>query len=83
MEPTTVTAIRNMEKLGYVTRRQLPDNRKNIYVHLTAKGRALEARLVPLAQDVNHVALAGISARDIKTTRNALMAMIENLAKKS
>jgi DNA-binding MarR family transcriptional regulator len=80
MEPTTVTAIRAMEELGYVTRRQLPENRKNIYVYLTAKGRALEAKLVPLAEQVNHIALAGVPARDVRATRDVLMKMIENLA---
>src|SRR6185503_7001971 len=32
MEPTTFAALQAMEKLGYVTRRQTPDNRKNMYV---------------------------------------------------
>ena len=81
MEPTTVTAIRAMEELGYVSRRQLPENRKNIYVYLTPKGRSLEGKLVPMAEEVNHVALAGVSGRDAKTARAVLMAMIENLAK--
>ena len=81
MEPTTVTAIRAMEELGYVSRRQLPENRKNIYVYLTPKGRSLEEKLVPMAEEVNHVALAGVSGRDAKTARAVLMAMIENLAK--
>ncbi len=80
MEPSTVTAIRSMEQLGYVTRAQLPENRKNIYVHLTAKGRALKAKLVPLAEEVNHIALAGIPVREVNITREVLMAMIENLA---
>jgi DNA-binding MarR family transcriptional regulator len=51
MEPTTGAAIRAMEKLGYVARRRNPRNRKNVYVHLTRKGRALKAKLVPLAVD--------------------------------
>src|SRR6266850_5836929 len=48
MEPTTFSALKAMEQLGYITRRQMPDNRKNVYVFLTPKGRALKARLVPL-----------------------------------
>jgi len=80
MEPTTVTAIRAMEELGYVIRKQMPDNRKNMHVYLTARGRSLKAKLVPLAEEVNHVALAGVSARDIGITRDVLVAMIENLA---
>ena len=42
MEPTTFSALKAMEKLGYVARRQLPDNRKNVFVFLTPKGRMLK-----------------------------------------
>jgi DNA-binding MarR family transcriptional regulator len=81
MEPTTFSALKAMEKLGYVARRQLPENRKNIYVFLTPKGRALKEKLVPLAEDVNRVAVAGISAEDVSRSREILLAIIENLAR--
>jgi DNA-binding MarR family transcriptional regulator len=80
MEPTTFSALKAMEKRGYVTRRQMPDNRKNIYVHLTPRGRALKAKLVPLAEDVNRVAVAGIAPADVARSRAILLAIIENLA---
>ena len=80
MEPTTFSAIKAMEEMGYLERRQKPDNRKNMYVHLTAKGRALKKQLVPLAVDVNHVAVKGISKTDLLTTRKVLLKLIENLA---
>ena len=79
-EPTTYAALKAMEKLGLVKRRQLPDSRKKVYVFLTPKGRALRPKLVPLAEQVNEVALAGISQEDIATTRRTLLVMIENLA---
>ena len=81
MEPTTFTALKAMERLGYLTRRQMPENRKNVYVFLTPKGRALKAKLVPLAEDVNRVAVAGIAAADIARCREILIAIIENLAR--
>ena len=81
MEPTTFSALKAMEQLGYVTRRQVPENRKNIYVFLTAKGRALKEKLVPLAEEVNRVAVTGISAADIARSREILIAIIENLAR--
>lgn len=80
-EPTTYAALKAMEKLGLVTRKQLPDSRKKVYVFLTPKGRALRAKLVPLAEEVNDVAVAGIRAEDIATTRRTLLVMIENLAR--
>ena len=81
MEPTTFSAIKAMEKLGYVTRRQLPDNKKNVYVHLTPKGRALKAKLVPLAVAVNNIAVRGVPAEDVEVTRRTLVAMLGNLSK--
>lgn len=81
MEPTTVIALRAMESLGYVSLEQRPENRKNIYVRLTPLGRRLEGELVPLAQEVNALALEGISEREVATVRRALLIMIDNLAR--
>ncbi len=81
MEPTTFSALNAMEKLGYVTRRQLPDNRRKIYVYLTPKGRLLKEKLVPLAEDVNRVAVGDVPAEHIAITRQTLLTILENLAR--
>ena len=81
MEPTTFTAMKAMEALGYITRKQLPTNKKNMYVYLTNEGRALKEKLVPMAEDANHVSVQGVSPKDVKTARKVLLAMIENLAR--
>lgn len=81
MEPTTFAALKAMEELGYVTRRQTAENRKNVYVYLTPKGRALKDKLVPLAVEVNATATEGIGAADLASTRRALRAMIANLSR--
>jgi hypothetical protein len=51
-----------------------------MYVHLTVKGKALKKVLVPLAVDVNHVAVQGVRMADLLTTRKVLLQVIENLA---
>ena len=81
MEPTTYAAVTSMEKLGYVTRQQRPGNRKNVYVRLTRRGRALERRLVPLAEEVNRIGVEGIGAAEVATTRQVLLAIIANLSR--
>ncbi len=81
MEPTTFSALKTMEKLGYVMRRQLGDDRKKVYIFLTPKGRALKSRLVPLAEEVNSIAVEGVGAQDIAATRAVLLTVIENLAR--
>ena len=79
MTPTTFAAVREMERLGFVKRRQKPGNRKNVYIFLTPAGRALEAELVPLAVEVNDLATAGLSAKQVKQFRDVLIATIGNL----
>jgi DNA-binding MarR family transcriptional regulator len=79
MEPTTFTAMKAMERLGYIERRQAPDNKKNLYIFLTPKGRALKKRLVPLAEEVNRVANRGLKASDVTNMRRSLLTIIENL----
>jgi DNA-binding MarR family transcriptional regulator len=80
MEPTTFSALNAMERLGYVVRKPSPTSRKEVHVYLTRKGRGLKDKLVPLAEEVNEVALRDIGAADIATTRRTLLAFIENLA---
>jgi MarR family transcriptional regulator, organic hydroperoxide resistance regulator len=81
MEPTTVVALRAMEELGYVTRERLADNRKNIYVFLTPRGKALKKKLVPLAEEVNALAMQGLKATEVETARRCLLVMLDNLAR--
>ena len=80
MEPTTYAAVTAMERAGYVRREQRPGNRKNVHVSLTPRGRALKRRLVPLAEEVNRIGVAGIDAASIAAVRRALITVIANLA---
>jgi DNA-binding MarR family transcriptional regulator len=81
MEPTTFSALKAMERLGYVVRRQVGRNRKKVHVFLTPKGRLLKSLLVPLAEGVNDIAVRGVKPADIAATRAVLLAIIGNLAK--
>jgi DNA-binding MarR family transcriptional regulator len=81
MEPTAHAALIAMERRGYVVRRKLPDNRRDVHVFLTPRGRALKRVLVPLAEDVNRVAVEHVPAADLGATRATLLAIIDNLAR--
>ncbi len=80
MEPTTHSAVLRMEELGYVTRRHPEGNRRKLHIYLTEEGRRLEGVLVPLAEEVNRLALEGVPASDVETTRRVLLTMIQQLA---
>lgn len=81
MEPTTFAAVKVMESRGYIVRRPFVDNRRKIHIFLTARGRALKRALVPLAEEINRIALAGASVADVTATRRTLLALLENLAR--
>jgi DNA-binding MarR family transcriptional regulator len=62
-------------------RRRRPGDRKKIYVFLTPKGQRLRKKLVPLAEEVNQIAVRSIRSADIARTRKLLFSIIENLAR--
>ncbi|WP_436785601.1 MarR family winged helix-turn-helix transcriptional regulator [Stutzerimonas frequens] len=79
MEPTTFTALKAMEAQGLIERRFQNGNRKKIYIYLTPKGQALKEVLIPIAEELNEVAVRELSDDDIKTVHRALLGIIENL----
>jgi DNA-binding MarR family transcriptional regulator len=80
MEPTTFAAVKAMESMELVERRQLAGNRKNMHVFLTRTGRSLERKLVPLAEEVNRISVAGSTAAQEAAARRFLLQVLENLA---
>lgn len=80
MEPTTFAAVKAMEEMGLVERKQLAGNRKNMHVFLTRTGRSLQKKLVPLAEEVNRVSVAGSTDAQLAAARQFLLQMLENLA---
>lgn len=83
MEPTTFAALKAMASRGLVVRRQLAGNRRKMHVFLTARGRALKRKLVPLAEEVNRRAVAGVRSSEIAATRRTLLAVLENLTREA
>jgi DNA-binding MarR family transcriptional regulator len=49
-EPTAGTAVRLLERAGLIKLEREADDRRKTRVHVTRKGRALEAELVPLVR---------------------------------
>jgi len=78
-EPTAYNALQQMDKLGYIVRRKLPGNLRNICVYLTPAGRALQERLIPLAEDLHEVAVRGIAVEELAIVRKALQIIARNL----
>jgi len=80
-DSTTFAVVKSLDALGYIERKHLPGNNKNVHVFLTRSGKALKRQLIPLAVDVNQVSVEGVSEQDLQTTRRTLIRIIDALAR--
>ena len=69
-------------KLGLISVKSSPTDRRKAVYALTAKGRALAKRLEPISVDMGKVALRGLSAEEIVLLKTLLPRMRQNLASK-
>jgi MarR family transcriptional regulator, organic hydroperoxide resistance regulator len=79
MEPTTLSAILNMEKKGLVRRARDRDDRRKWHIHLTPKGRAFKGKLIPLAREVVVTAVKGLSPGEVTQLLKGLAEVQKNL----
>jgi DNA-binding MarR family transcriptional regulator len=79
MEPTTVIALRGMERTGLIRRARSSDDKRRAQVWLTVKAKRLRARLLAIARDITEEAHHGIAAADVDLFRRVIAQMTENL----
>ena len=80
MEPTTLSAIRDMEASGFVRRVRHDSDRRKINIYLTGEGQALRDRLMPLAIEVIAKLLHGFTPREITMLLALLECMQRNMS---
>src|SRR5262249_27735319 len=79
MEPTTVIALRGMEKSGLIRRLRSTDDKRRSHVLLTAKAQRMRKQLLALARGITEEAQAGISRGDLLRFRRVIARMTANL----
>jgi DNA-binding MarR family transcriptional regulator len=79
-EPTTVTALKGLEKAGLIHRWQSPEDRRKLHVYLTPKARQLRAVLAPYIVEVNQRAVKGLSADEVRSLQDMLRRVGRNLS---
>ncbi len=73
-EPTTLSAVRDMERSGIVRRVPHAEDRRKINIFLTEKGHALRDLLLPLAREVLDTTMQGLTSREITMLLGVLAA---------
>src|SRR5262252_3601695 len=79
MEPTTVIALRSMERAQLIRRLRADDDRRKVRVFLTAKAKRLRDELLTVARGITNKAEQGLAARDLDTFRRVITRMTANL----
>ena len=80
IEVSTLTRlVDNMEKGGLVERRRDAGDARAVALYVTAAGRRLTRRILPIAERYETVALKGFSAREAATLKKALQRLYDNM----
>jgi len=79
MEPTTVIALRTMERSDLIRRVRSGDDRRKMRVFLTAKAKRLRNELLAVARTITDEAEQGIAAPDLTAFRRVIALMTANL----
>jgi MarR family transcriptional regulator, lower aerobic nicotinate degradation pathway regulator len=80
VDRTTLTrTLGLMEKAGLVVRREGKDDRRSLAISLTASGRRMFARILPLTLAETDRALTDFSAEEIGVLKDRLRRMANNL----
>jgi len=78
--PTTHSVIRRMESAGLVEMRPVVEGRPRRAVYLSQRGRDLRKTLEPLAEEINRVAIDGLTRQEVDELRRLMLRINDNLA---
>lgn len=79
-EPTTVSALRLLARIGMIERVRNPKDRRTINIFLTDKAREMKAELMPVAIEVNDLATSGLTDDEFDQLRALLQKVRDNLS---
>ena len=79
MEPTTVIALRSMEKSGLIRRVRSADDKRKAQVWLTPKANRLRNELLSVARAITAEAEQGLSRDELVQFRRVIARMTANL----
>jgi DNA-binding MarR family transcriptional regulator len=77
--PTASRIVAGLVRKGLMRSSDDPADRRRCRIDLTARGRALAERLLPIAREAREAVVAGLSAMEHDTLRRLLHKVIANL----
>ena len=80
-EPTTVSALRVMERNDLIHRNRDKEDTRKVIVKLTRKGRSLKKKLLHLVPEVNEHILEGYSQKEIEKLKKTIRSLTSRMEK--
>jgi DNA-binding MarR family transcriptional regulator len=77
-QPSVSRLVANLSRRGYVERQNGKRDSRIVHLYLTAQGRAVYDKMLPLAVDEYRAAMKGFSAKEYDQLRAALLRMMKN-----
>jgi DNA-binding MarR family transcriptional regulator len=71
--------VTRLVRRGLATRRRSKTNSREVVVQLSTKGRSLVDRLIPVARELEAVAIRGVPSADLATVKRSLRRMFRNM----
>jgi MarR family transcriptional regulator, organic hydroperoxide resistance regulator len=71
--------ITRLVRMGLVTRSRSVSSNREVAVKLSAKGRALVDRLIPIARDYERTAIAGLAPAELAVVKRCLRRIYANM----
>ena len=71
-ENTAVTALRALERGGWIRRIRDEEDRRRRLVFLTERGSKLRGKLIPMAREVNEESVADLSAAEVRELKRLI-----------
>lgn len=78
---TIAAIIARFENKGYITMREVAEDRRNKCISLTARGKAYAEKIIPPAADAENLAMARLNLNDVKELVRLTTRFTENFEK--
>lgn len=79
-EPTTVVALKGLEKDGFIIRKKTPVDRRKTFIYLTPHAKQLELILAPMNAEIHEIATKGMTNEEVTKLQELMRRVIDNLA---
>lgn len=78
-KPSTTRLIDNLEKEGYIERRPDARDRRLNLIFLTPKGKAVEAKIMPVANQTMETLTKGLTEAQLLTVKEVFATIYQNI----